>query len=99
MTSGELFEMLARATDLSPLIAKSAVRRACERSNIVPANLTRTDLPRLVTELEAAVQTFLEPAHASVVGQRLQALALVTASTPSTKPPRSLTGTKRSSSD
>ncbi|MGE0787399.1 MAG: hypothetical protein AB7S26_17130 [Sandaracinaceae bacterium] len=67
MTSAELVAALAKRTELSPLIASSSVRRACERAGVSAQRLDVKDLEQIMPELEIAVRTFHDDSRAVAI--------------------------------
>lgn len=56
-----LFESLIAASGLSPIFARSTLKRACERVGIDPNSMTRSELARALPTIRKALETFLPP--------------------------------------
>jgi hypothetical protein len=73
-----LFEAVVGACGLSVLLARGAMRRACERSGITdPEKMNRHELLRALPEIETTLGTFLTPDE---VKERMAALLQLTRS-------------------
>lgn len=55
----EIFENLVAESGLSSIFAKTVIERAVRRSGMNPSTLQRSDLDRLLPELERALTSYL----------------------------------------
>lgn len=69
--ASSLFQQLVGASGLSPIFARTAMKRACERSGVPVNDLTRNDLIRALPAIRQALETYLAP-HA--VEDRMRAI-------------------------
>jgi hypothetical protein len=56
-----LFESLVTASGLSPIFARSTMKRACERAGLNPDAMSRNDLLKALPGIRKALETFLPP--------------------------------------
>ena len=56
-----LFESLVRVSGLSPIFAKSTIKRACERAGINAETMGRGELLKALPAIRKALETFLPP--------------------------------------
>lgn len=71
-----LFESLVAASGLSPIFARSTLKRACERAGIDPNMMTRSELSRALPSIRKALETFLPPPDVDKRMKEISKLAL-----------------------
>lgn len=54
-----LFESLIEASGLSPIFARSTLKRACERAGVNFETMTKSDLVRALPYIRKALETFI----------------------------------------
>jgi hypothetical protein len=64
-----LFKQLVAASGLSPIFARTTMKRACERGGVAPHDLTRSDLLKVLPSIRQALETYLAP---HVVEERMR---------------------------
>jgi hypothetical protein len=57
-----IFENLVAASGLSPIFARSTMKRACERAGIPIETMNRADLTKALPSIRRVLETFLPPA-------------------------------------
>ena len=71
-----VFESLVAASGLSPIFARSTMKRACERVNVNIETMTRADLSKALPSIRRVLETFLPPAD---VDARMKIISKLTA--------------------
>jgi hypothetical protein len=74
MTDAILDELI-RLSGLSPIFARTVVRRAVQRAGVDPDALGRSELPRVLPELERALEVYIGDAagaRAAAIKRELQ---------------------------
>jgi hypothetical protein len=74
-----LFESLVTASGLSPIFARSTMKRACERAGINPDTMSRNELLKALPAIRKALETFLPPGD---VDKRMREVTKLTHVTP-----------------
>ncbi len=69
----EFFERVVTASGLSPLFARNALLRACNRAGVDAHALTPTTLRSALPEIERTIQTYLNAQTVSAMA-RIEAL-------------------------
>jgi hypothetical protein len=67
-----LFENLVDASGLSPIFARSTLKRACERAGINVETMTKADLIKALPNIRKALETFIPVAD---VDARMRAIS------------------------
>jgi hypothetical protein len=57
--SSPIFESLVDASGLSPIFARSTLKRACERAGINVDLMTKSDLAKALPNIRKALETFI----------------------------------------
>jgi hypothetical protein len=60
-----LFQTLAEASGLAPIIARPVLRRALVRAGIDPQNVTATGVSRALDSIEASLRVYLPASEAA----------------------------------
>lgn len=71
-----VFESLVAASGLSPIFARSTMKRACERVGVNVETMTRADLSKALPSIRRVLETFLPPAD---VDARMRIISKLTA--------------------
>jgi len=74
--SSPVFESLVAASGLSPIFARSTMKRAVERVGINTDTMTRADLSKALPSIRRVLETFLPPAD---VDTRMRIISKLTA--------------------
>jgi hypothetical protein len=69
--ASSLFQQLIAASGLSPIFARTTMKRACERSGVAAEHLTRDDLIKALPSIRQALETYLAP---HMVEDRIRAI-------------------------
>lgn len=67
-----LFELLVEASGLSPIFARSTLKRACERAGINVETMTKAELIKALPNIRKALETFIPVAD---VDTRMRAIS------------------------
>jgi hypothetical protein len=67
-----LFDLLVDASGLSPIFAKSTLKRACERAGVQTETMTKADLIKALPNIRKALETFIPVAD---VDARMRAIS------------------------
>lgn len=67
-----LFELLVEASGLSPIFARSTLKRACERAGINVDTMTKSELIKALPNIRKALETFIPVAD---VDTRMRAIS------------------------
>ncbi len=54
-----LFDSVVQASGLSPIFAKSTLKRACERAGVNVETMTKQDLVKALPSIRRALETFM----------------------------------------
>lgn len=71
-----VFESLVVASGLSPIFARSTMKRAVERAGVNIETMTRADLSKALPSIRRVLETFLPPAD---VDARMKIISKLTA--------------------
>src|SRR5262245_62156495 len=66
-TMSDLFDRVVQASGLSPLFARNALQRACQRAGVEPKTLSAAALRTALPEIERTLQTFLDTGARAVM--------------------------------
>ena len=67
-----LFELLVEASGLSPIFARSTLKRACERAGVNVDTMTKAELIKALPNIRKALETFIPVAD---VDTRMRAIS------------------------
>jgi hypothetical protein len=73
-----LFENIVEASGLSPIFARSTLKRACERAGVHVETMTKADLVKALPNIRKALETFIPVSDVDARMRAISKLANVT---------------------